>query len=93
MINNNNTYTTTTRYNLDGDVTFQEEFSKGEFLTEEDLDLIARRSRTFYMKDEEYERFLEEESTYIPEANINNYAFGDSLDGRFKIGNNLPSAE
>ena len=36
-------------------------FSKGELLTQQDLDIIESRSSTFYMQDEEYERWLSEE--------------------------------
>ena len=36
-------------------------FSKGELLTQQDLDIIESRSTTFYMQDEEYERWLSEE--------------------------------
>ena len=88
----NNTYKTTTRYNKEGEVTFQESFSKGEFLTEEDLQLIEDRSSTFYMQDEEYERYLSEDfGDYNRIQKWNKYEAGSQYDqgASFAIGNNV----
>ena len=69
------------------------QFSEGEFINELDGDIIESRTTTYYTQDEEYERFLDEESTFIPIAEL--AASEISFDGRtqFRIGNNLPNAE
>ncbi len=84
-----NTYRTTTRYNKNGEVTFQEQFSKGESLTEADLDLIARRSKRTYETDAAYESYLSEDYTSMIYVDNNI----DNLEDRVQIGNNLPGAE
>lgn len=63
-------------------------FSEGEELTDADLEVIASRSRRTYQTDAAYERFLEEESTYIPVANVVYEEFDNTWDDKFRIGNN-----
>ena len=49
-------------------------FSKGESLTEKDLEVIASRSRKTYQQDASYEAYLSEEySSVIYQTNSNEY--------------------
>lgn len=81
------TYITDTKYDINGEVTYTREFSEGEFLTEEDFDLISDRSHTFYVEDGiDAEEFY---STYIPEANLSPRAYQYDDESSFKIGNNI----
>lgn len=63
------------------------EFSKGEELTEKDLEAIASRSRTYDIEDD----YLEE-SYIIHEANLDTREKFDGNNGQFVIGNNKPNS-
>ena len=84
MIKNNNTYK---QDNKIKDLVF----SEGEDLTNEDLDIIESRSTTFYVQDEEYERFWDEEyNEYTNTLNfLNKYESQYNAEDTFTIGNNL----
>ncbi len=83
MIKNNNTYVQ--------DKNFKDlQFSKGESLTELDLEIIESRSTTTYSTDEEYERFLSEEYTsYIAMADLTPEELSYNGADTFTIGNNI----
>lgn len=81
------TYITDTQYDIDGNVTFQREFSDGEYLTEEDLQLIEDRSTTFYVdSNDDIEEYY---SCYIPVANVVPEEFNQFGTDTFQIGNNV----
>ena len=84
MIKNNNTYK---QDNNIKDLVF----SEGEDLTDQDLDIIESRSTTFYVQDEEYERFWDEEyNEYTNTLNfLNKYESQYNSEDTFTIGNNL----
>ena len=75
MINNNNTYKQDKKFK-------NYKFSKGEDLTEQDLEAIASRSRTYYVEDANYEDYMSEEfSSFIAVANLTPEELGGSLEG------------
>ena len=70
------------------------EFSKGEELTDADLEVIASRSRKTYQEDKGYEDYMSEEYTsYIPQAELTRNELDFNGTRQFQIGNNLPSGE
>lgn len=64
-------------------------FSEGEFLTELDLDIIEDRTSTFYITDEEYERYLSEENDAFIVQNWNDFELQYNSSESFTIGNNI----
>ena len=80
------TYLTDTQYDIDGNVTFQRNFSIGEDLTDDDLQLIEDRSYTFYADiEDDYEDIYSTSSSQSWIAEELQYNPSDS----FQIGNNM----
>ena len=67
------------------------EFSKGEFLTEDDLAIIKSRTTTYNVFDSEYENGYwgeeYEDYTNVPEYNTHELQY--NADETFSIGNNI----
>jgi len=81
------TYITDTKYDINGNVTYQREFSSGESYNDDDYTLTGDRSRTFYVEDTiESEEFY---STYIAQANLTAEELGMQYGDAFQIGNNI----
>ena len=64
-------------------------FSKGEFITKEDLDIIESRTTTTYVDDVEFERYLNEENDSFIVQNWNDFELQYNPGESFQIGNNM----
>ena len=81
------TYITDTKWDVDGNMHYQREFSEGDDVTIDDLQLVHDRTNTFYVEDNmDSEEFY---STYINQARLTPEESMQSYGDAFQIGNNI----